>query len=260
LIEGLAFDAVCDVTLPDAVVIGEPTGLALAVGQRGRAEIEVEAIGSAGHSAYPETAVNAIDKMMTLLPRLYAAPLPEPHEIVGPALLVATDIVSSPLPANSTIPESCRVTFDRRLLPGETPESVLAPLRAALDAVRHEDPTLKARVELAWGDFVSYSGRRLKGAKFLPGWFTPLESRLVECAAAALRSVKITPRITSYLTCTNGSCSAGMRGVPTIGFGPGDDEQSHRTDEWVRLSALHQAVIGYTALARWLSAMDAVER
>ena len=254
LIEGLAFGYVCDAVRPSAVIIGEPTSLTLAIGQRGRAELCVETIGRSGHSAYPETAVNALDKMVALLPRLRRAPLPDPHFVVGPALLVATDISSVPYPANSVIPESCRVTLDRRLLPGETPDSVIRPLRDAIKEARREDLALEATVEIAHVEFATYRGRNLAGTKFVPGWFVPEDSWIVAQAKAALSSVGLAPHVTSYLACTNGSASAGVRGIPTVGFGPGDDEQSHRTDEWVRISSLRQAEVGYAALARHLSA------
>ena len=47
LIEGLAFGSVCDAMRPSAVIIGEPTSLTLAIGQRGRAELCVQTIGRA---------------------------------------------------------------------------------------------------------------------------------------------------------------------------------------------------------------------
>jgi len=256
LIEGLAFGSVCDAMRPSAVIIGEPTSLTLAIGQRGRAELCVQTIGRAGHSAYPETAVNALDKMVALLPRLHRTPLPEPHFVVGPALLVATDIASLPYPADSVIPESCRVTMDRRLLPGETPNSVMGPLRDAIQEARREDTALEATVGIAQVEFATHRGARLAGSKFVPGWFVPKDSWIVARAEAALASVGLVPHVTSYLACTNGSASAGVRGIPTIGFGPGDDEQSHRTDERVRISSLQRAEVAYAALARHLSASE----
>lgn len=256
LIEGLAFGRVCDALRPDAVIIGEPTSLHLAIGQRGRAELLVETIGRAGHSAFPDTGVNAVEKMVALLPRLFRAPLPRPHVPVGSALLVATDIVSEPYPANSVIPEACRVTLDRRLLPQETPDSTLGPLQDVVREACREDPTLRATVSIAETEFTTHRGRRLSGIKYAPGWFMPEHTWIVTRAKAALSSVDLDPRVTSYLTCTNGSASAGERGIPTVGFGPGDDEQSHRTDEWVRLSSLRKAELAYTALVRYLSEAD----
>ena len=47
-----------------------------------------------------------------------------------------TDIKSSPYPGASVVPEYCMATYDRRLLVGETKESVLAPIQEVLDKLR----------------------------------------------------------------------------------------------------------------------------
>ncbi len=256
LVEGLAFGHVCDRLRPDAVVIGEPTNLTLAIGQRGRGELCLEVLGRAGHSAYPETAINALEKMLTILPGLLAAPLPPPHAVVGPALLVPTEIISSPYPSNSVVPERCRVTLDRRLLPGETPESVLAPLREYLAEARRRDPALLATIDVAQLEARTDRGAILRGMKFAPGWALAPSSRIVEVAQSALAESGLGPCVSAYLACTNGSAAAGERGIPTIGFGPGDDAQSHQTDEHISITALEQAVDGYAALARYLAVAE----
>lgn len=52
---------------------------------------------------------------------------------------------SSPYPGASVVPEYCRATYDRRLLVGETKESVLEPIQKLLDKKMKEDPELKAK-------------------------------------------------------------------------------------------------------------------
>jgi len=59
--------------------------------------------------------------------------------------------------------------------------------------------------------------------------------------------------LSHYAFCTNGSESAGRRGIPTIGFGPGDEAQAHTIDESVEIEELYRAADGYAALARELS-------
>ena len=56
------------------------------------------------------------------------------------------------------VPHYCRVTFDRRLLVGETRESVLAPLQAVIDEMRKDDPTLRAKVSFTAGEEQCYTG------------------------------------------------------------------------------------------------------
>jgi acetylornithine deacetylase/succinyl-diaminopimelate desuccinylase-like protein len=51
----------------------------------------------------------------------------------------------------------------------------------------------------------------------------------------------------------------GLRNIPTVGYGPGDDAQSHQVGERLDLAQLHQAVDGYSQLARGLAELVAAE-
>lgn len=115
--EGIALASVLDAHNPDLVVIGESTGLRVNTGQRGRAEISLKTYGKRAHSASPQVGINAVKKMMVLL-RAIESYEPKSHPVLGEAILELTDIVSSPYPGASVVPELCEVTFDRRLLPG----------------------------------------------------------------------------------------------------------------------------------------------
>jgi acetylornithine deacetylase/succinyl-diaminopimelate desuccinylase-like protein len=63
--------------------------------------------------------------------------------------------------------------------------------------------------------------------------------------------VSIDAQLGHYAFCTNGSGTAGM-GLPTIGFGPGDETLAHQHDEYVELSDLVAAARGYAAIAEAL--------
>ncbi len=120
---------------PDFVVIGESTELNLAIGGRGRAEIHVEAVGQPAHSSSPHLGINAVELMMDAARAIATIPLGT-DPMLGDALIALTDIHSEPYPANSVIASQCRVTYDRRLLAGESVESVLGPIQAAATAAQ----------------------------------------------------------------------------------------------------------------------------
>ena len=247
LVEGPALTAVAEEVRPDLVVICEATGLGLAVGQRGRAEISVEVEGRPTHSSRPELGVNAVEAMADVILALREV-RPPGHPVLGPGVLVLTDVISRPYPGLSVVPDRCSATYDRRTLPGETEDSVLAPVRAAVARALGAGPAT-GRVFLAEDDFATYAGARVRAVNFAPAWYLEPDSPSVRLAAAALESAGLPARITHYAFCTNGSGTAGRLGIPTVGFGPGAEEMAHRVDEHVELEQLEAAARGYRAIA-----------
>ncbi len=247
-IEGPGLEKVALAVKPDYVVIGESTSLNLAVGQRGRGEVVIETIGKPAHSSSPEVGINAVEKMAEALPYINKLEMPL-DELLGRGLMVLTDIISRPYPGVSVVPDLCRATFDRRLLVGETIESVVQHVSGCLDALRKQDPEFEARVSIAQADHSTYTGYSVKAPKFAPAWKFEREHPLVRLSAQALRKAGIEFSIGAYAFCTNGSYSAGKLGIPTVGFGPGEENQAHTIDESISIDALLKALDGYLAIA-----------
>jgi putative selenium metabolism hydrolase len=246
MIEGFATVEVARRVRPDVAVICEATNLRVAVGQRGRAELIVEVQGAPTHSSRPDLGVNAVEAMADVLRAARSLELPS-HPALGSAILVPTDIISRPFPALSVVPDHCTVTFDRRTLPGEREEDVLEALRAVADAaVAPYGAT--ARVTIGVDRFDSYSGARVEARNFAPAWFT---DPAAPPAATALGALGAEP--THWSFCTNGSGTAAL-GIPTLGFGPGDETLAHRVDEFIALDDLHAGAQGYATLAAALTA------
>ncbi|MEX2356361.1 MAG: M20/M25/M40 family metallo-hydrolase, partial [Thermaerobacterales bacterium] len=187
--------------------------------------------------------------MAVLINALVDLPMPE-DAYLGRALIEVTDIQSTPYPGISVVPDRCRATFDRRLLMGETAESVLSEIQALVDRLQQQDGNFRVRVEVARADVTTYTGHRLQAAKFAPAWMTDRNHPLVRKAAAGLAGAGISPRFGTYQFCTNGSYAAVVEGITTIGFGPGQEEQAHTIDEFVTVDQLLQAAAGYAAMAR----------
>jgi len=242
VIEVGSLQPIMDDLRPDYVLIGESTELNLARGGRGRAEIHLETIGRPAHSSSPQLGVNAVHGMLPIIAAVEALPLAS-HPLMGPALLALTDIISDPYPAYSVTPSRCRVTYDRRLLPGETPESVLAAIRALRPGNASE-----FHAALAESDHRAYTGAVLHAHKFFPAWVFDEAHPFVQAALAGLRAAGLAPALRAYRFCTNAAYSAGQAGVPTIGFGPAAEGDAHVVDERLELAALHQAAQGYLGI------------
>ncbi|MGN7359825.1 YgeY family selenium metabolism-linked hydrolase [Paenibacillus sp. SAF-054] len=240
LFEGVALKAVMDEVKPDVVIIGQATGLNLNIGQRGRAELRVTAMGQSAHSSNPEAGRNAVDVMLAFLEQATAIP-PQTHDQLGQSIAVITDIVSSPYPGSSVIPDRCTVTIDRRLLPGEQEAKVLEQYRSI-------DPSIK--VEIAEQTIECYTGCSLGGRRFYPAWLMQLDDPVVNVALKALHGQGIPAKIGSYQYCTSGSYSAGIANIPTIGFGPSEEQQAHTVDEYIEIEQLAKSAQGYYALAK----------
>ncbi len=246
--EGVASRSVSASVHPDVVVIGEASDCNVKLGQRGRAEVVVETFGVPAHSANPEKGVNAVYAMCTVIEAMRKLPCPE-HPVLGRGILELTDVISAPYPGASVVPARCRATFDRRLLPGETRESVLAPLHALVERLAAESG-IRAQVSFAAGEERCYTGAVIRGERFFPGWIYDENEPFVRAVLAELRAAGQSPEVTHYSFCTNGSHYAGEAGIPTLGFGPSRENLAHTDDEYVETEELFRACDGYQAVMK----------
>ncbi|MBK5075128.1 YgeY family selenium metabolism-linked hydrolase [Budviciaceae bacterium CWB-B4] len=249
--EGVAARLVTERYKPDYVIIGEASELNLKIGQRGRAEIVVETFGKPAHSANPQAGINAVYKMSQLIDKIRTV-TPPTHPVLGLGILELTDIKSSPYPGASVVPDYCRATYDRRLLVGETKESVIAPLESALQELQASDPQFKGKVSYAFGKESCYTGSTIEGERFFPGWVFEESDPFVQSVLSGVRSMGIEPTITQYSFCTNGSHYAGEAGIRTVGFGPSRENLAHTIDEFIEISQLTGSASGYYGIIQSL--------
>jgi putative selenium metabolism hydrolase len=242
VLEGAALQKVTEAFPPDFVVIGEATDLNLARGGRGRAEIHLETLGVPTHSSAPHLGRNAVLDMMKVIGGLEDVELPT-DALMGPAILALTEIVSAPYPANSVVPSICRSTYDRRTLPGETVEGVLSPILAIA-----EREGLKLNASIGVGEYPTFTGKTFIKEKFFPAWLFDEEDWFVGRSLAGLQESGLSPEIQAYRFCTNAAYSAGVAGVPTVGFGPAKETEAHVVDERLSLDDLEAAARGYAGI------------
>lgn len=243
-VEGVALSRVLDDIRPAAVVICEPSDLSVQVGQRGRAELMVTVTGIPAHAAYPDRGKNPITLAASGLAALRRLDLPADPDL-GAAILVATDVISQPWPSISLIPSEVRIRFDRRTLVGETQGEVLGAIAGALAAV--DDTAFGVCVTA--GQLSTYTGVTFDAPRWLPAWRTDPAHWLTKAAGNATQRVTGASRLGVYDFCTNGSESAGVRGMPTIGLGPGLAADAHTPDESVSVLQVRRAARIYELLA-----------
>lgn len=242
--EGVAARSISRRINPDLVVIGEASELNLKCGQRGRSEIVVETFGKPAHSANPEKGINAVYKMMSLIGEIRKLPA-SVHEVLGKGILELTDIISSPYPGASVVPDYCKATYDRRLLVGETPDGVLAPIRKIIESMERQDEEFKGTVSIAAASEKCYTGSLIQGERFFPAWLFSQDSDFVTKIWKGLQEIGVDAKLTQYSFCTNGSHYAGEAGIKTVGFGPSRENLAHVIDEYVEIEQLELAGKGY---------------
>lgn len=227
-----------DFPRPDAVLLAEATDLTLRRGQRGRCEVKVRVPGVAAHASLPHLGDNAILKARPVLDALQAMTehLPE-DPIFGKDTQVVT-MISSPHTPNS-VPAWCEITVDRRLGPGQDPSSVLAEIRQALRGT-------EATVELPIQPVRSWTGVDLSGPAFFPGWLLPEDDPLMQAGKLTCAALwGQVPAVDVWQFSTNGTYSAGVAGIPTLGYGPQEEQYIHTPLDQIDLAKMLKATMFY---------------
>jgi putative selenium metabolism hydrolase len=242
LMEGPTLKTVMETVHPDYVVIGEATDFNLNRGGRGRAELVIETVGRSAHSSSPQVGLCAIHEMIKVIRAVEEVDV-EFDPLLGPGFIVLTDIISEPYPGHSVIANRCRVSYDRRLLVGETMDSVVNRINQLpeLNGVEYSTKVLFAEHQ-------TYTGATLRGWKFYPAWKLEENHPFVQGALNGLHSARLLPEVGAYRFCTNAAYSAGTAGIPTVGFGLGKESDAHTVDERIHLADLEQAERGYKGI------------
>lgn len=230
---------------PDWVVLGEPTGLQVARGQRGRLELEVKVRGRSSHASTPSRGENAIVGAARLIQALEdLAPKLADDPFLGKGTLAVTEI-GSVAGSRNVVPDLCYFIIDRRLTWGETLDSARAEIRQAIGRAG-----VHAEVDLTQYSATSYTGYLCRTPNVFPAWAMPENHPLIQATVRAVeKSLGYTPTVGRWDFSTDGVYTAGVAGIPTVGFGPGDDRYSHTTEDQVRIEDVVSAVKVYARLA-----------
>ena len=251
--EGQALAGVLDAFGPDVAITTEPSDTRLCIGQRGRAKVFARVTGRACHAGHAALGLNAADALAALVMELRAVEHPT-HPQLGKRDLTCIDVASWPYPSVSTVPGRAEARFDCRFLPGETPQSIVELVEGAAHrawAQWAEPPGLE--VGLVDAGFATWTGAEFRADEFAAAWWTDEDLDVVQRAKAALTHAGLDPTPTHYSFCTNGSLTAGLRGIPTLGFGVGVESMAHQVDEHVTIASLEAGTAGFAALARHLT-------
>jgi putative selenium metabolism hydrolase len=230
--------------VPDFFVSTEPTSCRLYRGHRGRMEMEVFFKGVSCHGSAPERGVNAGYKAARgalALEKLNDALPPDDDRFLGKGTIVVSQIRAHG-PSQCAVPDQASLYIDRRLTWGETKETAVDQVRKAIGADLD-------RVEIPYYDKPGWKGTAYGQELYFPTWKLPADHPLVAGGVRAYRSLYgRDPLIDKWTFSTNATAVAGRHGIPSIGFGPGDENQAHAPNEINRISDLETASAFYAML------------
>ena len=228
---------------PDVVICTEPTNCGVYRGQRGRMEIGVTFTGLSSHGSAPERGKNAI--YMASRACLAIEDLNERLPVdafLGKGSATVTEFVSGS-PSLCAVADYARIHIDRRLTWGETKESALAQ-------VEHLVKNMPASVELLQYQETAYTGLSYGMEKYYPTWKIPEDHPALLTGIKAYQALfGENPRVDKWTFSTNAVTITGMYGIPTVGFGPGDEVLAHAPNEKVPIDDLQTASAFYAAYA-----------
>ncbi|MEO7217969.1 MAG: ArgE/DapE family deacylase [Gemmatimonadaceae bacterium] len=211
----------------DAAIIGEPTRLALCPAHRGFVWVRLDVRGRAAHGSRYDIGVDAITHaglIIAELDRYQRESLQQPtHPLLGRGSLHMSLISGGS--GLSTYPDLCTVEMERRTLPGETEQTFLNEISAALAIVKAHRPDLNVEVSLT-------TSQR-------PSDVSPSEPVMI-AMLDALNDEQLPTRVEGLSAWTDAAL-LNEAGIPAICFGPGDIALAHSATEYVPLTEIESA-------------------
>jgi len=253
--EMFGMEYLCKKTLPkrnlniDFVILCEPTGLNVVLGQRGKVELVVKTKGRTAHSSIPKAGINALEKMVPVLDHIFnnMSNRITSHKLLGESSITVTNLVCKP-GALSIIPDECEISIDRRYMPDQTIDDLLKEFEILFAELKKEDPQFEASVCSRKILERSYTGYEKEVQKYHPPWIVDEADPLVKRSLKALRAIGQNPQINYWKFGTDGSMTAGLLSIPTIGYSGTEEGYAHTPEEMVNIDMMMQSLNGYYAI------------
>jgi acetylornithine deacetylase len=210
----------------DWAIIPEPTDLRPVIAHKGDFNFYITVHGEAAHGSVPERGVNAIyaaGRLLTAIQDLNQRLSVQSHPLVGHPTVSVGTIKGGEI--TCMVPAECQVAVDRRLIPGERPNAVIAEMEALLDDLSRDDSQFKAEMTVP--------------IQVLPMEVTPDLPVVAALRNATRRVVGEDPGFSGWSATCDASILAQEGNTPTVIFGPGSiGHAAHRPDESVGITEL----------------------
>jgi acetylornithine deacetylase len=223
---------------PRLCIVGEPTGMQVATGHKGKVALRATCTGREGHSALAPLALNALHLAADFLGavRRLQAEVAETGLRDGdydvPYSTLHVGKMSGGVQVN-IVPNHATLDFEIRSLAGEDVAALITRLEAEAEAIvaplRQDFPEAAIHVERLW-DY--------------PGLGTPSDAGVVNFVKG-LTGANGTIKVAFG---TEGGLFDRRLGIPTVICGPGSMAQGHKPDEYVTVEQLDRCQAMLAAL------------
>ena len=233
---------------PDFVVIGEPTKMQVYRGQKGRVEMQVVAKGKSAHAAANHLGDNAIYKLLPIIEQIsQLEPQFKDDPFLGNGRITVTDLKVD-TPSINAVPNQAVAFIDRRLTFGEDPQEELARIQGLIG----DRSDMEASILVY--DEPSYTGYVFPLDKIYPAWALAEDHPFVQAGQQTGEALwGSMPPSYKWNFSTNGIYWQGKAGIPSIGFGPGDEVHAHTVIDQVPLDDVVRATEWYALLPALLA-------
>lgn len=261
--EMMGMEYLLETTLPemgwhcDLVYLCEPTNGDVALGHRGKVELVVSTHGRSAHSSEPSQGINALEKMLPVLHAIFHELQThlKTHPVLGESTMTVTNCIVHP-GALSIIPDTCEISIDRRYMPGETIEDLMEQFECLFSTIKKEDPEFEASVKPRVFLERTYTGIEAWMKKYHPPWTTDENHPFVIKTMDALHALGQSPQKKYWKFGTDGSMSAGLHNITTIGYSGAEEKWAHQPKEQVNINAMLDTIEGYLAILCGIYGID----
>ena len=215
---------------PAMCIVGEPTGLAVATGHKGKIALKARCIGREGHSALAPMALNALHLGCDLVTALrdmqseIKLSYPQDGDYDVPYTTVHTGRINGGVALNIA-PNLCEVDFEIRNLAEDDPKKILKQIKVRADQIVVAAQTQAKEAAITFETTFSYPGLNTSG--------TADVVRFVTSLTGSNQTKKVAFG-------TEGGLFSDRINIPTVVCGPGSMMQGHKPDEYIEVSKIER--------------------
>ena len=208
---------------PQMCIVGEPTGLLVATGHKGKIAARAKCIGCAGHSALAPFAVNALYLANDFITKLRKVQetlrlgATQDHDYDVPYTTLHVGRIKGGGALN-IVPHLCELDFEIRNLAQDDAAEILNNLTQAAKSIALEAQNIASEANIEIEVFNTYPGLDTASNEPVVGF--------VKSLTGANSTIKVADG-------TEGGLFDQRLGVPTVVCGPGDMAQGHKPDEFI---------------------------